>query len=83
MDKVNSYRAGTEIKVVYYRRQESGNGYAQAETTITLATAEELGINTQNNNNKASGNDNNNNNSQDDYYEDDDLEDYLDRFFRR
>ena len=50
---------------------------------MTLATAEELGINTQNNNNKASGNDNNNNNSQDDYYEDDDLEDYLDRFFRR
>ena len=83
VDKVNSYRAGTEIKVVYYRRQESGNGYAQAETTITLATAEELGINTQNNNNKASGNDNNDNNSQDDYYEDDDLEDYLDRFFRR
>ena len=83
VDKVNSYRAGTEIKVVYYRRQEAGNGYAQAETTITLATAEELGINTQNNNNKASGNDNNDNNSQDDYYEDDDLEDYLDRFFRR
>lgn len=81
VDKVNSYRAGTEVKVVYYRRQES-QWIAQAETTITLTTAEELGINTQNNNNNASGSDNNNNNSQDDYY-DDDLEDYLDRFFRR
>ncbi len=82
VDKVNSYRAGAEIKVVYYRRQESGSGYAQAEATIKLVTAEELGINTQDNN-KASDSNNSNDNSQDDYYEDDDLEDYLDRFFRR
>lgn len=84
VDKVNSYRAGTEVKVTYYRRQDSGNGYAQAETTVTLATAEEIGINKQSEASDGNSNSNNNsNNRQDDYYDNDDLEDYLDRFFQR
>ncbi len=79
VDKVNSYRAGTQIKVTYYRRQDSENGYSQAETTVTLATAEEIGLNSQDEEPESSDN----RSSRDDEYYSNDLEDYLDRFFQR
>ncbi|MBE5927909.1 MAG: PDZ domain-containing protein [Lachnospiraceae bacterium] len=80
VDKVNSYRAGTEIKVVFSRRRADGNGYDTKETTVTLATAEEIGLNNQgsqdnaqdNDANRApdNGNGNNGNNGNDDAFND-------------
>ena len=43
-DKINSYRSGTEINIVVYRQQTSGNGYEKIDITATLGTAEEAGI---------------------------------------
>ncbi len=74
VDKVNSYRAGTEVKVVFSRQRADGNGYETKETTVTLATAEEIGINSnqgnvqENNQNNVPDNGNKGNN--DDVYND-------------
>lgn len=44
-DKVNSYRAGTEITVSLYRKSGSNNGYEPMDVKVTLCTAEDAGIN--------------------------------------
>ena len=82
MDKVTSYRAGTEITVKVYRKDEQQNGYKEMEVKVTLVTAEEAGVNKSTN----QGNSQNNVNQYNDdyyddyYYDDDDASDYDDFF---
>ena len=82
VDKVTSYRAGTEITVKVYRKDEQQNGYKEMEVKVTLVTAEEAGVNKSTN----QGNSQNNVNQYNDdyyddyYYDDDDASDYDDFF---
>ncbi len=86
-DKVNSYRAGTEITIKVYRQNASKNGYEPMEIKAKLATAEEIGISNQpqeemqeeNNNDNEEGYD-----SYEDYYDNygnGSIEDYFDSMF--
>lgn len=85
-DKINSYRAGTEINIVIYRQQASGSGYEKLDITVTLGTAEEAGIDLKNSgsNNAQDGNGYNDNRDDrqrnDDSY-DDDINDWFDGMF--
>lgn len=85
-DKINSYRAGTEINIVVYRQQASGSGYEKLDITVTLGTAEEAGIDLKNSgsNNAQDGNGYNDNRDDrqrnDDSY-DDDINDWFDGMF--
>lgn len=72
VDKVTSYRAGTEITVKVYRKDEQQNGYKEMEVKVTLVTAEEAGVNKSTN----QGNSQNNVNQYNDDYYDDDYDDY-------
>ena len=72
VDKVTSYRAGTEITVKVYRKDEQQNGYKEMEVKVTLVTAEEAGVNKSTN----QGNGQNNVNQYNDDYYDDDYDDY-------
>lgn len=77
VDKVNSFRAGTEITVTLYRQSEQGNGYDKTDVKVKLVTAEEAGIN-KNNSQGSQNNNSDNGNYGDDY--DDDSSDYDDFF---
>ena len=47
--KVGSCRAGSEITLTVYRQSASGKGYDEQQIKVTLATAEEAGINSDSN----------------------------------
>ena len=47
--KVGSCRAGSEITLTVYRQSASGKGYDEQQIKVTLATAEEAGINSDTN----------------------------------
>lgn len=85
VDKVTSYRAGTEITVKVYRKDEQQNGYKEMEVKVTLVTAEEAGVNKSTNQGNSQNNVNQYNDDYDDdyddyYYDDDDASDYDDFF---
>lgn len=85
VDKVTSYRAGTEITVKVYRKDEQQNGYKEMEVKVTLVTAEEAGVNKSTNQGNGQNNVNQYNDDYDDdydnyYYDDDDASDYDDFF---
>lgn len=83
-EKVTSYKAGTEIKLVIYRKSETGNGYEKMDVKATLVTAEEAGINKGTAGSNSSGDeDSGQKDSDDNHYGNDEMEDFFNDFFGR
>ena len=59
VDKITSNRAGTEITVSLYRKNDASKGYDKLDLKVTLANAKDAGVNT----NKGSDNSSQGNNS--------------------
>jgi len=69
-DKINSYRAGTDIDIVVYRQSSSGNGYEAVNIKATLGTAKDAGveIRDESDNENPENNDEEDGGYSDDYY---------------
>lgn len=83
-DKINSYRAGTELEIVVYRQSSAGNGYEAVNIKATLGTAKEAGIEIKSDSEQQNGNSSDNNNGQGQYpdeYYNNEMDDWFNGMF--